>query len=134
MFARFVLFLVSLAGYEYPADGFGFRGLAVTPQQPHTLFRVNMTRTQVAQRVYRLTGLDIYRDSVLLNNAAAASGGVLVVSAGGSAAASVYVRAPVVDVPVTRPLVNDDVVGQDSILTALYKGTFSEFMHLGRFL
>lgn len=58
-------FHASSHGYEYPADDLGFRGLALTPtrggQATITIARVNL-----AERLYRITGLGIYRDTRLL--------------------------------------------------------------------
>ncbi len=65
-----VYFHVRSHGYEHAADGFGFRGRAVrvTPGGSATL---QVRRINVAERLYRVTGTDIYRDSVLLGRPAA---------------------------------------------------------------
>ena len=42
-------------GYEVPKDGFGFRGVRLTPRPGKTL-RVEVTRTIIAKRLGRLTG------------------------------------------------------------------------------
>ncbi len=88
-----VHFLVRSHGYEYPADGFGFRGTALqaTPGASATL---KIKRTNVAERLYRVTGGGIYRDSVLLGEKA----------------------------PLREPVLNAQVLGQDSVQAALYQG------------
>ncbi|MGD9723515.1 MAG: hypothetical protein AB7O59_19465 [Pirellulales bacterium] len=88
-----VFFHVRSHGYEYPADGFGYRGkaLEVVPGETATL---RLKRTSIAERLYRVTGADIYRDSVLLGRA----------------------------VPIAQPLLNAQVVGSDSVNTAVYRG------------
>jgi hypothetical protein len=88
-----VYFHVRSHGYEYPADGFGFRGkaLAVAPGETATL---RLKRVNIAERLYRVTGADIYRDSVLLGRAA----------------------------PIAHPLLNAQVTGSDSVNTALFGG------------
>ncbi len=60
-----VFFTVRSAGYEYPKDGFGFAGVKLTPQ-PGGRAVVKLHRTAIAERLCRLTGRGIYRDSVLL--------------------------------------------------------------------
>ncbi len=86
-------FHVRSHGYEYPADGFGFRGkaLRVVPGESVTL---ELKRTSVAERLYRVTGAGIYRDSVLLGREA----------------------------PIERPLLNAQVTGSDSVNTVVYRG------------
>ncbi|SPE43143.1 exported hypothetical protein [Candidatus Sulfopaludibacter sp. SbA3] len=60
-----VWFSVQSHGYEYPQDGFGNRGAALktTPGGSAVL---KIKRINVAERLYRLTGQGIYRDSVLV--------------------------------------------------------------------
>ena len=55
---------------------------------------IAIDRLDIAERLYRVTGAGIYRDSVRLG----------------------------LDVPIRRPLVNADVAGQDSVQTAVYRG------------
>jgi len=88
-----VFFHVSGHGYEFPKDGFGFRGqkLDVTPGGSATL-KVN--RINIAERLYRVTGAGIYRDSVLVG----------------------------AKVPTRQPLVNAQVLGSDSVMNAVYRG------------
>jgi hypothetical protein len=49
-------------GYEMPPDGFGYRGVRLTPQPGKTL-RVEVTRTSVARRLGRLTGGGLFAES-----------------------------------------------------------------------
>jgi hypothetical protein len=81
-----VYFFVESDGYEHPADGFGFRGVRLRTV-PGTEATVTVDRTMVAERIYRLTGAGIYRDSFLLGK----------------------------DVPVKAPLLSGRVLGQDSV-------------------
>jgi len=88
-----VFFTVSAHGYEHPKDGFGFRGkkLDVAPGGSATL-KVN--RINIAERLYRVTGAGIYRDSVLVG----------------------------VKTPIKEPLLNAQVFGSDSVMNAVYRG------------
>ena len=52
---REVFFHVEGHGYEVPADGFGIRGVRLTPRPGKTL-RVEVTRTIIAKRLGRVTG------------------------------------------------------------------------------
>jgi hypothetical protein len=93
LMGQVVFFHVVGQGYEYPKDGFGNRGktLHTTPGESVTL---TLRRLNIAERLYRVTGAGIYRDSVLAK----------------------------VPVPLKEPLLNARVCGQDSVLTAVYKG------------
>jgi hypothetical protein len=88
-----VFFTVKSHGYTFPKDGFGFAGtrLSVTPGGSATL---RIDRVNIAERLYRITGAGIYRDSVILGDR----------------------------VPIRMPLLNGRVLGQDSVQTALYRG------------
>jgi hypothetical protein len=88
-----VFFFVSSHGYEFPKDGFGYRGksLRTTPGGNATL---RIKRVNIAQRLYRVTGAGIYRDSVLLGEKP----------------------------PIKEPLLNGQVLGSDSVLNAVYRG------------
>lgn len=88
-----VFFQVRSHGYEYPADGFGVRGKAfqVTPGERETL---RLKRVNVAERLYRVTGGGIYRDTLLAGEKP----------------------------PIKQPLSNAQVVGCDSTLAVVYKG------------
>ncbi|MDP6045480.1 MAG: hypothetical protein QGG25_07720 [Phycisphaerae bacterium] len=88
-----VFFSVRSHGYEFAKDGFGFAGksLKVSPGGSATL---KIKRVNIAERLCRLTGGGIYRDSILLGKKA----------------------------PVRQPLLNARVLGQDSALAAIYRG------------
>jgi hypothetical protein len=88
-----VFFFVESHGYEYPKDGFGNRGLALDVKEGGSA-EIKIRRTQIAERLYRVTGEGIYRDSVLLGLAA----------------------------PIRQPLLNAQVAGQDSVQAAVYRG------------
>lgn len=90
---RSVFFHVKSHGYEYPKDGFGYRGKALTLTAGGSA-TLKVRRVNVAERLYRITGAGAYRDTIL-------SG-----------------RRP----PVREPLLNAQVLGQDSVLTAPYRG------------
>jgi hypothetical protein len=49
-------------GYEVPKDGFGFRGVRLTPEPGRTL-RIEVRRTIIARRLGRLTGGGIFAES-----------------------------------------------------------------------
>ncbi len=49
-------------GYEVPKDGFGYRGVRLTPLSGKTL-RVEVTRTIVARRLGRITGGGLFAES-----------------------------------------------------------------------
>ncbi len=90
---REVFFFVESHGYEAPKDGFGYRGvrLKTTPGKEAL---VKIDRLNIAERLYRVTGQGIYRDSVLLGR----------------------------PVPLKNPVLNGQVMGQDSVFTCLYRG------------
>jgi hypothetical protein len=96
---RDVFFFISSQGYEFPADGFGMRGKALyTP--PGGSARIEIKRINIAERLYRITGQGIYRDTVLLGRKA----------------------------PIDEPVLNGRVLGQDSTLNAIYQGTLYWFL------
>jgi hypothetical protein len=90
---RDVFFHVSSHGYEFPVDGLGYRGttLRTTPGQAA---RLSIRRVNIAERLYRITGQGIYRDTLL---------------AGGQA-------------PIKQPLLDGRVLGQDTVMAARYRG------------
>jgi hypothetical protein len=88
-----VYFGVSAHGYEFPADGFGIRGV-ILETKPGGGAKLKIKRINIAERLYRITGQGIYRDTVLLG------------------------REP----PIAEPLLNAEVTGQDGILNAVYGG------------
>ncbi len=93
LMGRSVFFHVRSHGYEFPKDGFGNRGkaLKVVAGASATL---KLRRVNIAERLYRVTGAGIYRDSVLVGH----------------------------PTPIREPVLNAQVLGSDSVLTALYKG------------
>jgi hypothetical protein len=88
-----VFFFVESHGYEFPKDGFGFRGTRLKTT-PGASAAVKIDRLNIAERLYRVTGQGIYRDSVLTKH----------------------------PVPLKNPLLAGQVAGQDSVLTCLYNG------------
>ena len=87
-----VYFHVKSHGYHYAEDGFGNAGQAfdVAPGGEATL---EIERENIAERLYRLTGEGIYRDSVLVGE----------------------------ETPLDNPVINAGVTGQDTVQTALYR-------------
>lgn len=79
-------------GYELPADGFGYRGVRLRLTAGWRA-EVRVRRLNIAERLYRLTGAGIYRDSELLGEATPRTG-----------------RLPGL------------VMGQDSVFAAVYNG------------
>lgn len=90
---REVFFFVESHGYEVPADGFGYRGVRLRTTPGHEAI-IKIDRLNIAERLYRVTGQGIYRDSVLLGR----------------------------PVPLKNPVLNGQVMGQDSVFTCLYRG------------
>jgi hypothetical protein len=93
-----VYFHVTSHGYEYPADGFGMRGKALDVKAGEQA-ELKLPRKNIAERLYRVTGSGIYRDSVMLGK----------------------------DVPITHPLSNARVQGSDSVQFAEYQGKLHWF-------
>jgi hypothetical protein len=88
-----VYFHVRSHGYEFPKDGFGFRGVRLRTIAGESAV-LKIKRLNVAERLYRVTGQGIYRDSVLVGDPA----------------------------PVREPALNGQVMGQDSVHAAVYRG------------
>jgi hypothetical protein len=88
-----VHFLVRSHGYEFPKDGFGIRGVRLDAKEGGRA-EIKIKRLNIAERLYRITGEGIYRDSVLLGE----------------------------KVPIREPLLNAQVLGQDSVLAVPYRG------------
>jgi len=88
-----VFFHLRSHGYEFPADGFGARGksFSVIPGQEE---QVSLRRINLAERLYRVTGSGIERDSLLLGK----------------------------PTRLKQPVLNSNVFGTDSVLTAVYRG------------
>lgn len=86
-----VFFFVKSHGYTFPKDGFEMAGTALRVTAGGSgVIKVN--RINIAERLYRVTGAGIYRDSVILEDR----------------------------VPIREPLLNGKVFGQDSVQCALY--------------
>lgn len=98
LIGRRVFFQVSGHGYEFPADGFGFRGKALQIE-PGAKSTLKVKRVNIAERLYRLTGEGIYRDSVIAG----------------------------LPVPIEHPLLNAKVTGCDSVQSAVYRGRLHWF-------
>ncbi len=64
---RDIHFTIRGHGYEVPKDGFGFRGVKVTPKVGNPI-EIKIVRKIVAERLGRLTGEGLYRDSELLGH------------------------------------------------------------------
>ena len=93
LFNRKVFFLVSSHGYEAAKDNFGYRGAALDVTEGGSA-RITIQRRNLAQRLYRVTGAGIYRDSTLTGD----------------------------PIPIREPLLNGRVFGQDSVVNAEYRG------------
>jgi hypothetical protein len=93
MMGRKVFFHVASHGYEYPKDGFGYAGVALDVKEGG-LAVVKIKRINLAERLYRITGEGIYRDSVLLNE----------------------------PTPIREPTLNAQVTGQDSTQAVPFQG------------
>jgi hypothetical protein len=87
-----VFFHIRSHGYEFPADGFGYRGRNLDCQVGRTA-RLSLRRINLAERLYRVTGGGIYRDSVLVG----------------------------AETPLQESLLNRQVIGQDSVLQARFR-------------
>lgn len=66
LMGRTVFFQVRSHGYEFPKDGFGFAGTRLDVRAGATA-ELKLRRINVAERLYRITGEGIYRDSLLLD-------------------------------------------------------------------
>lgn len=89
---RQVYFHIESHGYEFPADGFGYRGLKLKTQAGTTRV-IKLRRTNLAERLYRVTGTGIYRDTKILG----------------------------LKPPINVPSVNSSVLGSDSVICTPYK-------------
>lgn len=90
---QLVFFYVRSHGYEFAKDGFGMAGARLKLKKGGKEI-LKIKRLNIAERLYRNTGEGIYRDSILLGYKA----------------------------PTAQPLLNGQVMGQDSIQRALYRG------------
>ena len=93
-----VFFHVQGHGYEYPKDGFGFRGKAIDVVEGGRA-RLVVKRINIAERLYRITGAGIYRDSLVVGDKA----------------------------PTRNPLLDARVLGSDSVLEAVFQGKIQWF-------
>jgi hypothetical protein len=93
MDGRDVWVSVKSYGYEDPTGAFGIRGVALKPKAGGTQ-EIRLKRTQIDERLYRMNGYGIYRDSVLLGK----------------------------PTPIKEPLLNAQVTGSDTVQCAVYKG------------
>ena len=87
-----VFFHVWSHGYELTPDGFGMHGRRLDVERGGSA-QIRIKRLNIAERLYRVTGEGIYRDSVMLGR----------------------------PVPIRRPLLNAQVTGQDSTQAAVYR-------------
>jgi hypothetical protein len=87
-----IYFFVRSHGYEHPKDGFGYAGQTLTPVAGQRAV-IKLARRNIAERLYRLTGEGIYRDSVLLGK----------------------------PTPLAEPLGAGKVAGQDSAFAVVYR-------------
>ena len=88
-----VYFKVASDGYEFPQDSFGNRGVALKVTSGGRA-ELKIQRQSIAERLYRITGEGIYRDSVLVG----------------------------ASVPLKQPVLNAQVMGQDGGLAIPYRG------------
>jgi len=88
-----VYFNIKSDGYEFPEDFLGNRGIALNVTSGGSA-ELKIKRTSIAERLYRITGEGIYRDSVLAG-------------------------APV---PLKQPVLNAQVMGQDGGLAIPFRG------------
>jgi len=93
-----VFFNISSHGYEFPKDGFGIRGKALDIK-PGGQAIIKIKRLNIAQRLYRITGQGIYRDTILVGKPA----------------------------PLKEPLLNGQVLGQDSAHAVIFHNQIHYF-------
>jgi hypothetical protein len=88
-----VYFSVTSHGYEYAKDGFGYPGARLQVKAGGSTV-LKIRRVNIAERLYRMTGAGIYRDTVLVGAQA----------------------------PIRQPLLNGKVFGSDSVVNTEYRG------------
>lgn len=98
LLGRKAFFFVASDGYVFPADGFGMHGKALDVRAG-AIETLKVERKNIAQRLYRMTGEGIYRDSVMLGK----------------------------PYPIRDPLLNAQVTGQDSTMAAVCDGMIHWF-------
>ncbi|MCA9053330.1 MAG: hypothetical protein KDA75_05810 [Planctomycetaceae bacterium] len=98
LLGRKVFLHIESHGYEFPKDGFGFRGRTfdLAPSGGET---VELERLNVAERLYRVTGGGIYAESIRLGHAA----------------------------PLSEAVLSGGVTGQDSVQSAVFRGQIHWF-------
>jgi hypothetical protein len=87
-----VFFFVRSHGYTVPKDGFGYRGTKLHLRAGGSA-RIPIQRVNIAERLYRITGEGIYRDSVLVGEKP----------------------------PIRQALLNGQVAGQDTVEAIPYQ-------------
>ncbi len=87
-----VFFFVHSHGYTMPKDAFGYRGLKLHVRAGGSA-QITLQRVNIAERLYRITGEGIYRDTVLVGEKP----------------------------PVRQPLLNGQVAGQDTAEAIPYR-------------
>jgi len=92
LMGREVFFHIASHGYEAAADGFGYRGKRLKVN-PGGRIELPIRRINIAERLYRVTGGGIYRDSLLLGRSA----------------------------PLAQPAINAKVFGSDSVQAAVFQ-------------
>ncbi len=98
LMGRKVFFTIISHGYEFAKDGFGISGVALDVKAGGSA-KLKIKRINIAERIYRLTGQGIYRDTVRLGRNA----------------------------PLEEPLLNAEVLGQDSVYAEVYRGQIHWF-------
>jgi hypothetical protein len=93
LLGKTVWFAVRSHGYEFAKDGFGMQGKALQVERGGKA-TLKIKRINLAERLYRVTGSGIYRDSFLLGRKS----------------------------PIANPLGAAGVVGCDSVMSAIYQG------------
>ena len=88
-----VFFTISAHGYSFQKDSFGYAGLALEVKQGGSAI-IKLQRQNIAERLYRITGEGIYRDSLVVGES----------------------------VPTRSPLFNGQVMGQDTVEVTPYHG------------
>ncbi len=88
-----VFFYVSSHGYDYRGRVFDAQGITLTTT-PGDSATIRITRTNIAERLYRITGQGIYDQSILAGQSA----------------------------PLKQPVLNGQVMGQDTFIETVHKG------------
>jgi hypothetical protein len=92
LMGRDVFFSIKSHGYEFPEDRFGFRGKRLKTVVGGSAV-LKIRRLNIAERLYRVTGGGIYRDSLLVGQST----------------------------PLREPALNGQVLGSDSVQTAVFR-------------